>query len=444
MPKDTSARSSEEMTGTVAYVLKGFPRLSEMFIASEIYRLEKMGVRLKLYVIKPAEEKTHHEVVDTIRAKPEYLPCASSVSSTNVLVWLQQNLNQFLPGFARVLLKRPIGTIRAMLSASDQAFRARQSFWSLPRKVYLKEFLQATALADRLLEAKDVRHLHAHFCHSAATVTWLASKITSLPFSFTAHAKDIYCETLNPAGLLRRKMEAAAFVVTCTRSNQQHLRQISNTKVHCIYHGLNAEFCRLLSEQTEAPKRNGQLRVLSVGRLVPKKGFDVLIDACVTLREQAVPFKTIIIGEQGEHENEIRRRIAEYQLDAYVHILGPLTQRELLAEYRRSSVFCLPCRVLDNGDRDGIPNVLMEAMASGTPIISTTVSGIPEIISNGVNGLLVPPDDSVSLGRALLSLRSDPLLGQQLSTEARRTVSARFDGEKFAWELANLFTEAMK
>lgn len=444
MPKVTSARSGEEMTGTVAYVLKGFPRLSETFIASEIYRLEQAGVRLKLYVIKPAEEKTHHKVVDTIRAKPEYLPRASSVSSTNVLRWLQQNLNQFLPGLARVLLKRPIGTIRAMLSASAQAFRARQSFWSVPRKMYLKEFLQATALADRLLEAKDVRHLHAHFCHSAATVTWLASKITSFPFSFTAHAKDIYCETLNPAGLLRRKMNSAAFVVTCTKANQRHLQQISNTKVHCIYHGLNADFCRLLLEQTDEPKRNGHLRVLSVGRLVPKKGFDVLIDACVTLREQAVPFKTIIIGEQGEHENEIRQRIAQHRLDAYVHILGPVSQRELLAEYRRSSVFCLPCRVLENGDRDGIPNVLMEAMASGVPTISTTVSGIPEIISNGVNGLLVPPDDSVSLARALLALRRDPLLGQQLSTEARRTVSSRFDGEKFANELASLFTEAMK
>lgn len=444
MPKVTAARSREEMTGTVAYVLKGFPRLSEMFIASEIYRLEQAGVRLKLYVIKPADEKTHHEVVDNIKAKPEYLPHASSISSTNVLRWLKQNLSQFLPGLARVFLRRPVGTTRAMLFAGAQAIRARPSLWSLPCKAYVKEFLQATALADCLLRSKHVRHLHAHFCHSAATVTWLAAKITGLPFSFTAHAKDIYCETLNPAGLLRRKMDSAAFVVTCTKANQQHLQQISNTKIHCIYHGLNADFCRLLLEQTDKPKRNGHLRVLSIGRLVPKKGFDVLIDACVTLRDQAVPFKTIIIGEQGEHENEIRRRITQYQLDAYVHILGPVTQRELLAEYRRSSVFCLPCRVLDNGDRDGIPNVLMEAMASGTPIISTTVSGIPEIVRNGVNGLLVPPDDPASLARALLSLRSDPLLGQQLSSEACRTASENFDGEKFANELASLFTEAMK
>jgi glycosyltransferase involved in cell wall biosynthesis len=442
MPKVASAGFSDQRAGPVAYVLKGFPRLSEMFIASEIYRLEQAGLPLRLYVIKPADEEKHHEVVDRIKAKPEYLPFASSVSGTPGPRWLKQNLPPFLPGLVRVFLRRRIGTGRAMLSAAAQAIRARHSFWSLPSMVYLKEFLQATALADRLLGAKDVRHLHAHFCHSAATVTWLASKITGLPFSFTAHAKDIYCETLNPAGLLRRKMEAAVFVVTCTEANQQHLQQISDTRVHCIYHGLNADLCRLLAEQTERPKRNGHLRVLSVGRLVPKKGFDVLIDACVTLRDQAVPFKTIIIGEQGEHESEIRQRIAHHRLDGHVQLLGPVTQRELFAEYRRSSVFCLPCRVLENGDRDGIPNVLMEAMACGLPIISTTVSGIPEIVSHGVNGLLVPPDDALSLAEALLRLKRDPLLGQRLSREASRTVSEKFDGEKFANQLASLFTEA--
>ena len=178
MPKVTFARSGEEMTGAVAYVLKGFPRLSEMFIASEIYRVEQAGVRLKLYVIKAADENTHHEVVDRIKAKPEYLPPVSSVSGTTVLRWLKQNLSQFMPGLARVFLRRPVGTTRAMLFAGAQAIRARPSLWSLPRKAYVKEFLQATALADCLLRSKDVRHLHAHFCHSAATVTLLAAKIT--------------------------------------------------------------------------------------------------------------------------------------------------------------------------------------------------------------------------------------------------------------------------
>ena len=146
---------------------------------------------------------------------------------------------------------------RAAAAAFAQAVRARRKFWSWPRKVYLKEFLQAAAIADKLSHAPDVRHLHAHFCHGAATVTWLVSMMTGLPFSFTAHAKDIYCESLNPAGLFARKMNAARFVVTCTDANREHLQGLSRTTVHCIYHGLNADFTRLLKERTGPPSRNG-------------------------------------------------------------------------------------------------------------------------------------------------------------------------------------------
>jgi glycosyltransferase involved in cell wall biosynthesis len=163
-----------------------------------------------------------------------------------------------------------------------QSVRARPRFWSTPKKQYVKEFLRATALADRLSRTPEVYHLHAHFSHGATTVTWLASLITGLPFSFTAHAKDIYCESLNPAGLLSRKMDAAEFVVTCTDANRKHLQGLSATPVHCIYHGLNADFTRLLRELC-APARNGHLRILAVGRLVSKKGFDTLIEACAIL-----------------------------------------------------------------------------------------------------------------------------------------------------------------
>lgn len=441
--RKVNSDNSERMK-TVAFVLKGFPRLSELFIASEIYRLEKAGVPLKLYVIKPADEETHHEVIDRMRTKPEYLPSATSVSGTSLPSWLMKNLPGFLPSLRRVMLRRPLGVSCAAFAAFAQAVRARHSFWSLPRKIYLKEFLQAVALADRLIDASGVRHLHAHFCHGATTVAWLASQITNLPFSFTAHAKDIYCDTLNPSGLLRRKMDAARFVVTCTKANEEYLQRLSATKVHCVYHGLNADFCRLLKLRANGSKRNGHFRVLSVGRLVPKKGFDILIDACAALRDQAVEFRLDIVGEPGEHELEIRRRIANHQLEDHVELRGPLTQDELLSEYRAANVFCLPSRILENGDRDGIPNVLMEAMACGLPVISTRVSGIPEIINHRVNGLLVPPNDSRSLAFALLGLRENPVLADRLSREASRTVSENFDGEKLINHLKALFVEAMQ
>ena len=438
---DLTNNNRDGIPRAVAYVLKGFPRLSEMFIASEIYRLEQMGLRLKLYVLMPPDESMRHEIVNRIQTKPDYLPATTSLSTTRLPRWLRQNLPSFLPGVARVLWHYPKGTVRAAAAALAQSLRARPRFWSIPKKQYVKEFLRATALADRLSHTPEVYHLHAHFSHGATTVTWLASLITGLPFSFTAHAKDIYCESLNPAGLLSRKMNAAEFVATCTETNRKHLKGLSSTPVYCIYHGLNADFSRLLREQVSTPKRNSPLRLLAVGRLVPKKGFDVLIEACATLKNRGVSFETLIIGETGEHERELRNRIAHHGLETYVKLAGPTTQAELLREYQRATVFCLPCRVLENGDRDGIPNVLMEAMSCGLPVVTTDVSGIPELVRNGVNGLLVTPDDPAAMAGALQLLQEDPCLAASLGREAVKTVRENFDGERTTQQLASLFRE---
>ena len=445
----TQNLDTTEQGGAVAYVLKGYPRMSELFIASEIYRLEQLGVPLRLFVIKPADETRKHGIVTRIKSRPDYLPATTSLTKTPLRRWLATHLKDFLPGLRSVARRRPAGVARAAAAAFAQAVRARRSFWSWPRKVYLKEFLQAAVVADRVLRAGDVRHLHAHFCHGATTVTWLASKMTGLPFSFTAHAKDIYCESLNPAGLLRRKMRAARFVVTCTDANREHLLKVEpRAKVHCVYHGLNAEFTELLGGTNGAAppsvtEERRRLRALGVGRLVEKKGFDVLVEACGILRRREVPFEAVIVGEHGEHEAEIRRRIEALGLGDSVRLAGPMEQTRLFEEYRSAGVFCLPCRVLENGDRDGIPNVLMEAMACGLPVVTTPVSGIPEIIRDGVNGRLVPPDDPAALADALLRLDADQQLAQSLSAQARATVRERFDGERFAAELAALFREVL-
>jgi glycosyltransferase involved in cell wall biosynthesis len=419
-----------------------------MFITSEIYRLEQLGTRLRLYVIKPADEARREGIVNRIKARPDYLPATTSLSATPLRRWLTLHLKDFLPALRRVARRRPIGVARAAAAAFMQAVRARRRVWSWPRKLYLKEFLQAAAIADRLCETPDVRHLHAHFCHGATTVAWLTSMMTGLPFSFTAHAKDIYCESLNPAGLLRRKLRAARFVVTCTDANRAHLLQIEpRATVHCIYHGLNAEFTGLLKQSRPAAlarpaqTQPARLRALGVGRLVPKKGFDVLVEACGILRRRRVPFEAVIVGESGEHEALLRQRIGALGLEQHVRLTGPMEQTQLYEEYRRAGVFCLPCRVLDNGDRDGIPNVLVEAMACGVPVITTSVSGIPEIVRDGINGQLVPPDDPQALADALLRLTREPQFALQLAHAGRATVRERFDGEHFAAQLAALFQE---
>jgi glycosyltransferase involved in cell wall biosynthesis len=428
------------MPDTVAYVLKGWPRISELFIASEIYRLEQAGTPLRLYVIKPPDEAQTHPVVERIRATPEYLPPTTSLSATTLFAWLRENLGPFLPALRRTARRHPGRLARACTLALAQSVRARKGRFAWPRRLYVKELLQAVALADRLADAPDVRHLHAHFAHGTTTVTWLCAAITGLPFSFTGHAKDIYSPSLNPAGLLRRKLLAARFAVTCTEANARHLKAIApEAVVHRVYHGLNADFSRLMGEESAAtaPGPNGKVRLLGVGRLVEKKGFDVVVDAC------GEPFEAVIVGPDDDAGPGLRERISELGLDGRVRLEGQMSQEQLYDEYRRASAFCLPCRILSSGDRDGIPNVLAEAMAAGTPVVTTPISGIPEIVRDGVNGLLVEPDDPRAVADAVVRLREDRELAARISGEARATVERELDGERLAGTLQRLFREVI-
>src|SRR5918999_593029 len=426
------------MTGTIAYVVKGFPRLSETFIASEIYRLEQAGIPLRLFVLKPFEQHERaapHALVDRIRTQPTYLPGTTSLSGVQRLRWLARNVGPFLPALRRLARRRPAGLLRAACAAFGDSLRARRLWWSLPRKVFLRDFLLGVALADRLVDAGDVRHLHAHFAHGSTTVTWYASRITGVPFSFTGHARDIYTEKLNPGGLLRRKVRAARFVVTCTEANRRHLERVGDgAAVHRVYHGLNADFARILAEGGPLPAANGRFRVLAVGRLVTKKGFDVLVEAVGILASRGVPVETLIVGHRAPLEPEVgpqlEQAISELGLDGSIRVVGSMSQAQLFDEYRRASAFCLPCRVADSGDRDGIPNVMVEAMACAVPVVSTEVSGFPELVVSEENGLLVRPEDPMAVADALQGLHNDRALADRLGLVAAETVRARFDGDR--------------
>jgi glycosyltransferase involved in cell wall biosynthesis len=429
----------------LGYVLMGFPRVSETFIASELRRVERAGVPVRLFVIKPIEERERglrHPVVDQIAAEPVRLPDPSSLTAP-LHRWRPAHLRPFGPAIRRTIRRRPAGVARAAAIALGQALRDRRAPLAGPRKIYVKELLQAIALADRLLDAPEVRHLHAHFAHGSTTITWLGARITGLPFSFTGHARDIYARDLNPHGWLRRKLLAAEFAVTCTGANVAHLRRIApEADVRLVYHGLNADFARLLESPAPEPAANGSLRVLGVGRLVAKKGFDVLVDACAVLDRRGVPFEAVIVGQDDKHGDAVRAAIRRHGLDAHVRLPGPLGQEELLAEYRRASALCMPCRLLPD-DRDGIPNVLVEAMAAGAPVVASAVSGIPELVAHEVNGLTVAPEDPEALADALLRLHTDPTLAARLAEAGRATVRERFDGDELAGRLAAVFAEAV-
>ena len=419
----------------VVYVLKGYPRRSELFIASEIWRLEQRGVPLRLYVLKPADEATRHPVVDKIATTPVYLPPTTTLSGAALLPWLIRNAGPFLPSLGRYARAHPMRLSRTLGVVAAQSVRARKG-WK-PRSIYVKELLQALWIADDLEVAGDARWLHAHFAHGTTTVTWLVAQLLGLPFSFTGHAKDIYRESLNPAGLLARKMRAAEFVVTCTNANVAHLRRIApEADVRLAYHGLNADFAELICS---APPRAepGVIRVLSVGTLVRKKGFDVLVEATALLRERGVDLEVLVAGEDGPERDRICELVRDRGLEDTVRLCGPWSQRELLAQCRRSTMFVLACRIDADGDRDGIPNVLVEAMAAGLPVVSTQVSGIPELVQDGVNGLLVASEDPRGLAEAMLRLLKDPRLREQLAAAGEATVASRFDGDVLAAQMVS-------
>ncbi len=351
-------------------------------------------------------------------------------------------------------------------AAGWQSVRARKGPLAPPRKVYLKEFLQAVAVADRVLRAGDVAHLHAHFCHGSATVAWLASILTGLPFSFTAHAKDIYLESLNPAGSLRRKLESARFVVTCTQANAAHLRALApGARVYRIYHGLHPEFEDLL--RTHGPRpvhahaqrawaidpaargaastRAAPIRILAVGRRVAKKGFETLIEACAELSRRDLDFVVRLIGEEGDRSAQIRRAIDVHGLGDRVRIEATLTQRELFDAYTTATVFCLPCEVVQDGDRDGIPNVLLEAMACGVPVVTTGISGIPELVRDGETGCLIEAGDAQQLeAGAVARIHSDDILRRRITENARARIARDFDGRREAERLAALFRPSLE
>lgn len=429
----------------VAYVMNGFPRLSETFIAHEIHQIERLGLALRLYSVKRENEPQVHPVVAAIRAPLSYLPKASSLSGSTLPGWLATNLPAFGRDHAFVALRHPLRWGATLASALSLAWRHRgrdeQGRLRL-RKVFVKEFLQAGAIAADVIRHGDVGHLHGHFCHGVATITKWAAHMSARSYSFTAHAKDIYQAELNPGDLLERKMHGARFVATCTCANASvlRMRHPRPDEVHAIYHGLDTDWFR------PAPPAVPRTRplILAVGRLVEKKGFDQLIEACARLRDAGVDFECRIVGEAGSASASIAALIEARGLGGHVGLHGPVTQEALREIYREAHVFALPCQVMEDGDRDGFPNVLAEAMAMGVPVVSTAISGIPEMIDDGVHGLLVEPRDPAALAAALQRVLTDAALHRALSLGGRQRICERFDSRRTTVTLRDLFVAQLQ
>ncbi|MEO6726893.1 MAG: glycosyltransferase family 4 protein [Blastocatellia bacterium] len=423
----------------IGYVLKGYARTSETFITNEIALLEGRGLRLTIFSFLELAGQRLHAAVDAIQAPVHYLPQLTVLGEVHFIKWLALNAPKFCRSHWRVFFARPLSYLKTLFEAVGLSFKHRRGSWQQPRMAFVKEFLQAGFIANGVLASGRIRHLHAHFCHTSTTVAMFASRLCGLPFSFTAHAKDIYVAQLNPGDLLSVKLRRAKFVVTCTAANQAHLKKLGagRTPVHLIYHGLNLrQFAPAASVATEA---QATPLILSVGRLVEKKGFTYMVEACRLLKERGYIFQCQIVGGAGAYAEQVRSAIKASGLEETILLRDAVTQEELRRIYQQATLFVLPCQITENGDRDGIPNVLAEAMAMGLPVISTNISGIPELVDHRVNGMLVPQRDAAALGEAVAELLDHPAMRRQLGEAAREKVCRWFDAEEKITALHRLF-----
>ena len=269
-----------------------------------------------------------------------------------------------------------------------------------------------------------VEHIHAHYLHTPASTARYAAAMLGLPFSLSAHAKDIWTTS---AWEKQEKLRAASWTVTCTRANRDHLAALApGADIELLYHGIDAERFRRsrLLRRDDGADAAAPVEILSIARCVPKKGLDTLLAALALLPSESSWRYTHVGG--GELRGELERQAKALGLGARVRWAGSMDQDEVIALLDRGDIFCLPARIAPDGDRDGLPNVLLEAMSMELAVVTTPVSAITEAVSDGLTGVLVPPDDAPALAKALDALIGDPERRRRLGFAARASVLERF------------------
>lgn len=396
-------------------LVKTFPKISETFILAELLGLERAGFDLTIFSLQRPTDAISQPAMSRLRARIVYL-------------------SDDHPTAARRLSRHVAAVLRSPAASA--------SAWNdvaLPSNgLVARDLDTALALADALRQFA-IPHLHSHFIDRTGAIGQLAARFAGIGCSLSAHAKDIYLA--HPAAL-RRRLARARFTTTCTEYNRAALAAVAppGTSLHRIYHGIDAaRFQSMPALPATAAARDDRpvLRLLAVGRLRPKKGFATLLQACAQLRDRGIAARCEIVG-YGEQREQLEAMITELRLDNRVELRGKMSHRELIEVYRQADVFVAPCEIAADGDRDGIPNVLLEAMSMRLAVVSTPVSGIPEIVRDGFNGLLVPPADAPALAAALERLAADPTLRYRLGREARRSVLEQFGEEANLQSLVSL------
>ncbi len=404
------------MDKAVAFILKGYPRLSETFIAQEIRALEGRGLKLRLYSLRHPTERVRHPIHDEIAAPITYLP-----------EYLHQEPSRVFAAWRRARQKPGYKLARLLWLKDLMRDLSRNR---------IRRFGQALVLADEL--ADDVIRLHAHFLHTPSSVARYAAALRRLKFSVSAHAKDIWT---TPAWEKREKLEACDFAVTCTRANLDHLNGLApDGRVSLIYHGLDLE--RFPPPPAHAATRDGSqmgapVIILSVGRAVEKKGYDDLLDA-LALLPRSLAWRFVHIGG-GPLLPDLRDKAATLNLAAHIEWHGAQPQTFVLEALRSADFFVLASRRATSGDQDGLPNVLLEALSQARAVVATLFAAVPELITDGETGLLVPPADPKALAAALERMIRDPTLRERLGAAGFEHVRRHFSLEACIAPLAARF-----
>ena len=361
----------------VAYVLKVFPRLSETFVLNEVLELQEQGVDVHIFSLKAPTEPRFHASLAQLETDVTYLPLPRPS-----VIWpaIQSEFQSI--GLEAASIGR---AFQRCLRSEDPA--------------ELKHLLQALLLVAHV-HKRGIHHVHAHFATAATRVTLLAHLLSGLRFSFTAHAKDIYhCQADH--SLIKESLQRCSFAVTVTDYNVAQLQQLTPAaipKIHRIYNGTHLDQFRPVEDAPIGPPL-----IVGVGRLVEKKGFSYLLEACRLLLDRGIDFRCRIVGT-GDHKQRLLNQIDKLELGETVSLVGARSHEGVMEQLGRCRLAVLPCVVGEDGNRDALPTVLLEAMALGKPVVSTDLQGVDEIVEDGKTGFSVPQRDSASLAEAMEKL----------------------------------------
>jgi colanic acid/amylovoran biosynthesis glycosyltransferase len=399
------------LPGRLAYVMSRFPKLTETFILEEILAVEKLGCRVEVFPLLRQKEPVVHREAAMLAARARYLPFLSPSIVVSQLHYL---------------VRRPGAYLGALVSLAVHAFGSLNYFLGglavFPKVVH----------SARLMEAAGVEHVHCHFANHPATAGFVVHRLTGIPFSFTAHGSDLHRDR----HMLREKVTEANLVVTISDYNRQLIlaecgKEFAE-KVVVVRCGVDTEMFR---PRPAPPDGGASLRLTCVAAFEEVKGQRYLVEACRLLVDSGIDVDCRLIGD-GPTRAQVERRVSQLELEHVVRFEGAKTRREVASAFAESDVVACPSVWTSHGDREGIPVVLMEAMACGIPVVASDISGIPELVEHERTGLLVPPGDPAALAEALARVHWDPELARRLAADGRARVLREHDVRANALALA--------